>query len=138
MQDLVDSYMKPFQACVEKGQVSSLMCSYNAVNGVPSCANDWLLNTVARQNWDFDGYITSDCDADSDVFNSHHYTDTAEETVRDVLRAGMITCSSSMYSVSIHTHTTTTTKRYRRGLRGFRSTERAICIGQETHHRGRY
>ena len=88
MQDLVDSYMKPFQACVEKGQVSSLMCSYNAVNGVPSCANDWLLNTVARQNWDFDGYITSDCDADSDVFNSHHYTDTAEETVRDVLRAG--------------------------------------------------
>ena len=30
MQDLVDSYMAPFQACVEKGKVSSLMCSYNA------------------------------------------------------------------------------------------------------------
>jgi len=87
-QDLVDSYMKPFQACVEKGRVSSLMCSYNAVNGVPSCANDWLLTTVARENWNFDGYITSDCDADSDVFNSHHFTATAEETVRDVLRAG--------------------------------------------------
>ena len=27
MQDLVDSYMAPFQACVEKGQVSGLMCS---------------------------------------------------------------------------------------------------------------
>ena len=27
-QDLVDSYLKPFQACVEKGRVSSLMCSY--------------------------------------------------------------------------------------------------------------
>ncbi|GMH94018.1 hypothetical protein TrST_g4049 [Triparma strigata] len=87
-QDLMDSYMPPFQRCVEKGKVTSLMCSYNAVNGVPSCANDWLLTTVARDNWGFDGTIVSDCDADSDVFNSHLYTDTPEETVRDVLRAG--------------------------------------------------
>jgi pre-mRNA-splicing factor SYF2/beta-D-xylosidase 4 len=87
-QDLVDSYLAPFQACVEKGDVTSLMCSYNAINGVPSCANDWLLDTVARKEWGFDGYITSDCDADADVFNNHHYTATAEETVRDVLRAG--------------------------------------------------
>merc|ERR1719399_2705730 len=95
MQDLVDSYMKPFQACVEKGKVSSLMCSYNAVNGVPSCANDWLLNTVAREAWGFDGYITSDCDADSDVYNKHHYTKTAEETVAAVLNAGTdVDCTS--------------------------------------------
>eukprot|EP00418_Pyrodinium_bahamense_P007913 CAMPEP_0179121212 /NCGR_PEP_ID=MMETSP0796-20121207/57152_1 /TAXON_ID=73915 /ORGANISM="Pyrodinium bahamense, Strain pbaha01" /LENGTH=794 /DNA_ID=CAMNT_0020819793 /DNA_START=44 /DNA_END=2428 /DNA_ORIENTATION=+ len=87
-QDLVDSYMAPFQACVEKGRVSSLMCSYNAVNGVPSCASPWLLQDIARDAWGFDGYITSDCDADADVLNSHHFTKTPEETVRDVLRAG--------------------------------------------------
>ena len=55
MQDLIDSYMLPFQACVEKGKVTSLMCSYNAVNGVPSCANSWLLDTIARKEWGFDG-----------------------------------------------------------------------------------
>lgn len=89
MQDLVDSYMLPFQACVEKGKVSGLMCSYNSINGVPSCANDWLLDTVARQEWEFDGYITSDCDADADVVYSHHYhNDTPAEGVRDVLKAG--------------------------------------------------
>lgn len=87
-QDLVDSYMLPFQACVEKGRVSGLMCSYNAVNGVPSCANDWLLNQVARGDWGFDGYVTSDCDADNDVVFSHHYTDIPEQGVQDVLRAG--------------------------------------------------
>jgi beta-glucosidase-like glycosyl hydrolase len=38
--------------------VSGMMCSYNSVNGVPSCANDWLLKTVARESWKFDGYIT--------------------------------------------------------------------------------
>eukprot|EP00440_Ansanella_granifera_P058946 gb/GFBE01063890.1/.p1 GENE.gb/GFBE01063890.1/~~gb/GFBE01063890.1/.p1 ORF type:complete len:787 (+),score=165.40 gb/GFBE01063890.1/:1-2361(+) len=95
MQDLVDSYLLPFQACVEKGKVSGLMCSYNSINGVPSCANDWLLTTVARDSWGFDGYITSDCDADEDVFSSHHYTATPEETVRDVLRAGTdVDCTS--------------------------------------------
>ena len=76
MQDLVDSYMLPFQACVEQGRVSGLMCSCtfcalhvtalifrvvcadNALNGVPTCANDWLLKDVARGQWEFDGYIT--------------------------------------------------------------------------------
>tara|TARA_B110000208_G_scaffold188141_1_gene247276 strand:+ start:812 stop:1441 length:630 start_codon:yes stop_codon:yes gene_type:complete len=87
-QDLVDSYMAPFQDCVEQGEVTSLMCSYNSVNGIPACANDWLLNTVARGEWEFDGYITSDCDADANVFTTHHYTQTPAEAVRDVLRAG--------------------------------------------------
>eukprot|EP00750_Incisomonas_marina_P023484 INCI5035.7.p1 GENE.INCI5035.7~~INCI5035.7.p1 ORF type:complete len:707 (+),score=122.42 INCI5035.7:169-2289(+) len=87
-QDLVDSYLLPFQSCVEKGEVSGLMCSYNSINGVPSCANPWLLNEVARGDWGFDGYITSDCDAVDDVFNQHHYYETAEETVAGVLAAG--------------------------------------------------
>jgi len=89
MQDLVDSYLPPFQDCVEQGKVSGLMCSYNAVNGVPSCANQWLQNTLARGEWEFDGYITSDCDADGNVFNPHHYLNhTEEEVVNDVLIAG--------------------------------------------------
>ena len=66
-QDLLDSYMPPFQACVEEGHVTGLMCSYNAVNGKPSCANDWLLTDVARGEWGFEGYITSDCGAENDV-----------------------------------------------------------------------
>ena len=73
------------------------VCSYNAVNGVPSCANDWLLKTVARDAWGFDGYITSDCGAENDVFANHHFTQTPEEAVRDVLRAGTdIDCTSFM------------------------------------------
>ena len=37
--------------------------SYNAVNGIPACANSFLLRDVARSEWGFNGYITSDCDA---------------------------------------------------------------------------
>ena len=53
--DLVDSYLAPFQACVEKGNAAGLMCSYNSVNGFPTCAWPWLLNTTARGQWGFDG-----------------------------------------------------------------------------------
>ena len=93
-QDLVDSYMPPFQACVEKGEVSGLMCSLNALNGVPACANDWLMNRVARSDWGFRGYITTDCDGYPQSYQYHNYSGSPEAGVRDMLRAGLdIDCS---------------------------------------------
>ena len=62
--------------------------SYNALNGVPTCASPWLLDAVARTELGFDGYVTSDCDADNDVYFNHHYTSTPEESVAAILRAG--------------------------------------------------
>ena len=53
------------------------------------------LSQVARGDWGFDGYITSDCDADADVYNKHHYYATPEETVAGVLKAGTdVDCTS--------------------------------------------
>ena len=46
-----------------------------AVNGVPSCANNWLLNDIARGEWggaESPIYVTSDCTADEDVWNMHN------------------------------------------------------------------
>jgi hypothetical protein len=64
------------------------MCSYNSINGEPACANSWLLQEVARDAWGFDGYITSDCGAENDVFANHHFTGTPEESVKKILDAG--------------------------------------------------
>jgi len=61
--DLVESYLPPFKMCVINAQADLLMCSYNAVNGVPSCANGYLLNGLVRNQWGFDGVIVSDCTA---------------------------------------------------------------------------
>jgi beta-glucosidase-like glycosyl hydrolase len=87
-QDLADTYLPAFQAGVTEGHSSGLMCSYNAVNGVPSCANDFLLQEILRDTWNFDGYVTSDCDAVSCIINNHHYTNTSDQTVYDALTAG--------------------------------------------------
>ena len=53
-QDFEDTYQPPFRSCIQKGKASCLMCSYNAVNGVPACANEDLLRIV-RKDWGFQG-----------------------------------------------------------------------------------
>ena len=58
-QDLEDTYNPPFKSCVKEGQSSSLMCSYNRLNGIPMCANYDLLTLTVRNQWGFDGYVKS-------------------------------------------------------------------------------
>jgi beta-D-xylosidase 4 len=47
-QDLVETYLAPFEVCIRDARVASIMCSLNAVNGIPSCANKFLIQTIAR------------------------------------------------------------------------------------------
>lgn len=90
-QDLVEYYLPSFRTCAKDAKVGAFMCSYNAVNGIPSCANDYLLQTILRGHWgwnDTDKWVTSDCDAVSDVYSPHNYTSTAAQAVADSLKAG--------------------------------------------------
>lgn len=58
---LQELYLPGFRACVEKGQVKTLMTAYNKINGSPCTEHEWLLQTVLRQEWGFDdGLIISD------------------------------------------------------------------------------
>ena len=47
-QDLVETYLPPFEACIRDGQVKSIMGSLNAFNGIPACAHQFLFQTLAR------------------------------------------------------------------------------------------
>jgi len=47
-QDLIETYLAPFETCIRDAKVASIMCSYNAINGIPACANNFLLQTIAR------------------------------------------------------------------------------------------
>ncbi|XP_026446958.1 probable beta-D-xylosidase 7 [Papaver somniferum] len=95
LQDLADTYQPPFRSCIEEGKASGIMCAYNRVNGIPSCADFDLLSETARGAWGFNGYITSDCDAVSIIYDDQGYAKTPEDAVRDVLKAGMdVNCGS--------------------------------------------
>ncbi|KAJ0795922.1 putative xylan 1,4-beta-xylosidase [Helianthus annuus] len=94
-QDLADTYQPPFQRCIQNAQASGIMCAYNRVNGVPNCADKNLLTNIARKQWSFQGYIASDCDAVSIIYEVQNYTKTPEDAVSEVLKAGMdLNCGS--------------------------------------------
>ena len=72
LHDLAETYMVPMQM-MSRVNVSSAMCSYNAVNGTPMCANGWMSRDVLRKHWGWDGVIESDCGALSNIMKTHHY-----------------------------------------------------------------
>ncbi|XP_058076928.1 probable beta-D-xylosidase 2 [Magnolia sinica] len=88
-QDLEDTYDVPFKACVEEGKVASVMCSYNQVNGIPTCADGRLLRNTIRGAWGLNGYIVSDCDSVGVLYDFQHYTSTPEDAAADAIKAGL-------------------------------------------------
>jgi beta-glucosidase len=74
--DEVDTYTPAFRAAVVEGKAGSVMCAYNAINGEPACANEFLLQDQLRGKWGFKGYVVSDCDAVRDVAANHRYRPT--------------------------------------------------------------
>ena len=91
MQDQVEYFWPAWRAAVERAGVHSIMCSYNAVNGVPSCGNPQM-DEILRSQWGFSGFITSDCSAINDpAFNSYierNYNGSKYQQAAVAIRAG--------------------------------------------------
>eukprot|EP00316_Scyphosphaera_apsteinii_P008097 CAMPEP_0119344274 /NCGR_PEP_ID=MMETSP1333-20130426/106888_1 /TAXON_ID=418940 /ORGANISM="Scyphosphaera apsteinii, Strain RCC1455" /LENGTH=841 /DNA_ID=CAMNT_0007356709 /DNA_START=446 /DNA_END=2971 /DNA_ORIENTATION=+ len=69
---LSDTYLPAWHTSVVEGGARGVMCSYNALNGVPACANK-MLDQILRSKWNFSGYVTSDTGAVSDIYMKHKY-----------------------------------------------------------------
>lgn len=57
---LRDIYLKPFKIAVKEANPTSIMLSYNRVNGLYNVENPYLLKTVLREDWNYDGVALSD------------------------------------------------------------------------------
>ena len=56
---LWNMYLPPFKAAVDAG-ADTAMCGFNALNGVPACANRYTETDIMKRRWGFDGFIESD------------------------------------------------------------------------------
>src|SRR5215471_953343 len=83
-----DYYLPHFRAAIVEGGAESIMCSYNRVNGVPSCGDTWLLDTVLRKEWGFGGFVVSDCGAITAMVWGHHVKPSDQAAVAAGLNAG--------------------------------------------------
>ena len=86
--DLEDTYLPAFRAAVVEGGARSIMCAYNALEGTPACANATLLQARLREDWAFNGFVVSDCDAIDDMTAFHHYRSDNVESAALALQAG--------------------------------------------------
>ena len=59
-QTLHEVYIAPFEAAIKKADVSSIMCSYNRINGTFACGNESTLTKILRDELGFKGFVTSD------------------------------------------------------------------------------
>jgi len=86
---LRESFLVPFEAAVREAHVGSIMASYNEIDGIPSHVNHWLLDTVLRREWGFDGYVTSDGGGLQMLVKTHHVAGDFTEAARKALAAGV-------------------------------------------------
>jgi beta-glucosidase len=92
-QRLRNLYLPPFKAAVDAGS-DTAMCSFNAINGVPGCANKRLETDILKGEWGFDGFIESDYTAVAELLNHG----TAESDVDAGAQALMAGTDSEMVS----------------------------------------
>ena len=88
--DLRETYLPAFKDLVQKAGVQEVMIAYNRFRGVPCGANDYLVNTILRGEWGYDGVVVSDCWAVSDFIGPkfHNYSPDAVHAVAAALHNG--------------------------------------------------
>ncbi len=95
--DLRETYLPAFEAAVKEGEVEAVMGAYNAVNGVPSCCNSYLLQTILREEWGFTGHVVSDCGAIADISEHHKYAEDYPEAAALGIKNGCDLNCGSVY-----------------------------------------
>jgi len=68
--DMANTYQPGWKEVIMNGKALGVMCSYNAVNGLPTCGNP-ALNKTLRETWGFEGYMTSDSDSCDCIIGGH-------------------------------------------------------------------
>lgn len=75
-QDMYETYLPAFKACVQEAKVEAVMGAYNRTNGEPCCGSRTLLLDILRKEWGFTGHVVSDCWAIKDFHENHKITKT--------------------------------------------------------------
>lgn len=100
--DLWDTYLQAFHELVVNAKVAGVMCAYNAYGGQPCCGNDKLMVDILRNQWKFTGYVTSDCGAIDDFYETHKMFPDAESSAADaVLHGTDVECGNATYKTLV-------------------------------------
>ena len=86
---LMTDYLPSFEKAICEGGAMTVMTSYNTIDGVPCSANQWLLQEVLRNSWDFKGVVFSDLNAVNAIYATQHVAADPAEAAAMALKAGV-------------------------------------------------
>ena len=100
--DLHETYLPHFERTIKEGGAYSVMCAYQRLRGIPCCGSQFLEN-ILRNQWNFQGYIVSDCGAIHDFYrkSAHEAVNTPEEAAAMAVKAGTDLNCGSVYAQSL-------------------------------------
>ena len=99
--DLVDTYLPPFARGFSKGKAVGTMCSYNSLNGIPACADSWLLRDMPAFWGRPDAVHMSDCGAVENQYEQKHTAASYADATAQSIKAGTDWCMGTSFT----THT---------------------------------
>lgn len=97
-----NEYLQPYKAAVDAG-AGSVMAAFNTVHGIPCTENKWLLTSLLRDQWGFEGFVVSDYTAMEELMKHGVCANLEEAAVRsleagldmDMVSAGFISLAHS-------------------------------------------
>ncbi|HJP67666.1 MAG TPA: glycoside hydrolase family 3 N-terminal domain-containing protein, partial [Sphingomicrobium sp.] len=87
--ELREDFFPPFEAAVKTFPIQSLMASYNEIDGIPSHANNWLLNDVLRREWGYQGAVVSDYYGIRELVTRHHLYSNVKDAAERAIESGV-------------------------------------------------
>ena len=102
--DLLETYLPQFEDCVREAKAHSIMGAYNRTNGEACCASPTLLEKTLRGEWEFDGFVVSDCTAIYDIFANHKIVGTPEEAAALAVENGCDLNCGEVYPALLGAH----------------------------------
>src|ERR1700735_2652983 len=97
---LRQDYLPPYQAAVEAG-AATLMGAFTSLTGVPSSANPFLLSTILRGEWGFNGFVVSDYTAVMELMNHGIALDPATATRKAIIAGVGVDMMSHFYDTQL-------------------------------------
>ncbi|MEJ2109461.1 MAG: glycoside hydrolase family 3 C-terminal domain-containing protein [Acidobacteriota bacterium] len=99
--DLYETYLPHFRRTVVEGGVYSIMGAYNRFRGESASAHRFLLQELLRDQWEFEGYVVSDCGAIRDIYANHKIVETPEEAAALGIQRGCdLNCGNTYQSLA--------------------------------------
>jgi beta-glucosidase len=86
---LRETHFRPFEAAVKEASLMSIMPAYHEIDGVPVHANKFMLDTLLRKEWGFQGTIVSDYYAMTELIKRHQVAADDADAAKQSLEAGL-------------------------------------------------